>query len=813
MMSIGRVRSTSSLKYYERGDVGEEPAETKWLGQGAEALKVPEGEPWGAAVKRILAETRAQEFFGWDLTFSAPKSVSVVWAAARGERREQMEQAVWGAVRYAVRFLEENCYLSRSGHAGASRDKAGLVVGAVMHTANRSGEPFLHVHGVAANAAYQDSGEFKALYSRDLYRAKMACGALFRCELARLLKDLGFSLRAGRHGNFEIEGVSDEVIRRFSSRSAEVQHAVSGRPWAESAKGREVAALATREEKRAIQRPELEAKWATDLQVLGQGEAERLRGLSEGLQQVRSSESPLQHLQFPKLYRLVAACWHSREQLVKHLGHFSRFDLIRTVANALEVSGLGAEAALVGVKKSIEHGWLVKLGEVRGQTRWTTAPVLEEEAKLLRRAERLSGTVGTSIRAEDVEAFRRAEACSHLNHEQHQALSTLASGPDLQLLRGVAGSGKTMLLKALAALWEAHGYRPLFCAPTHKAVQEIEAATGGRGATAASLLWGRGADLGPKSIVVVDEAAMLGTQDLLQLLKKVVVAGAKVVLVGDENQLQPVERGGGFLALWRRYGGAELVELQRQRGWFREVVRSVVAGDMDVALRLLKKHDRLLEFLDERQAVRAAASLWMEHRTERLSDILAIAGSRRQVEELNEAIREARIAAGELDPMRSVSNGEGRFSVGDRALVLSTARDRGYRSGEVGTVERIAADAVFLRMDRQAARDAELVRVPLWDADEKPCLALGYAVTTYKAQGATAEKVVALAQSEQDSHAAYVQLSRARSEAWVVLSHQQGERLSDVALGMERKRLKELATEAPRLREDRVRDCDYDHCL
>jgi conjugative relaxase-like TrwC/TraI family protein len=801
MMSIGKVRSASALLYYDRGDAGEAPSVVQWIGRGAKALGLENGQSWREAQVVLEGEMGAREFRGWDMTFSVPKSVSVMWAAAGKEARAAIESAVWGAVRYSVRFLEENTHLARCGHAGVEWVKAGMVVGGVMHTANRRGEPHLHVHAIAANAAYLDSGSFGALHSRSIYQAKMVSGALFRCELARELQALlGVELRAGASDTFEVAGVSDDVIRRFSTRAADVQHAVSGKPWAESARGREIAALSTREKKLELSQEALDAKWAEEIQALGRAAPERLRELSGG-----KAMEP--ELRMPTLAQLATACWQGRGHLAQFLGNFSRFDIIRRVASTLETTGMGADAVLDGVKKAFEYGWFVNAGELRGQTRWTTAPVLEEEQKLLRRAARLEAEKGAQVPEADVAAFLARSP--GLSSEQELALQVLAAGTSaLQLLRGVAGSGKTLLLRALSELWDERGFQAVLCAPTHKAVREMEAATGGTGATVASIVRGRGVELSPQSILVVDESSMLSTPDALQLLKKAAVTSAKVILLGDQNQLQPAERGGAFLALWERYGGAELKESHRQRGWLQGVVGSIVQGGMDAALRMLQRQERLFEFVDEIQATRTAAGIWMRERTVDLADTLVVAGTRRQVEDLNDTIRRMRVDAGEIDPMKSVSDGKRRFAVGDRVVLTSTARDKSYFNGEFGTVERVAVDALFVRRDRlgRSAGERDATRVPLVDEWGRAAVQLGYAVTTFRSQGATVEKLIALATIEQDRAATYVQLSRARSDAWLVLSHQRGEGMDDFARALARQSRKSFAVELQQQRDARARE-------
>lgn len=783
MMSIGRVRSIGQLHYYTRGDSGEVVEDVRWMGRGGEALGLADGTDLFDGVRRTFGEREAEAFSGWDMTFSPPKSVSILWAAATEASRRALEQAVWESVRYSIRFLEESCLLGRSGSGGSELEKAGLVVGAVMHTSNRSQEPFLHVHAIAANAAYRDSGRFTALFSRGLYQAKMACGAMFRCALAERLHAMGIELRQGTSGTFEVAGISDDLNRRFSSRAAEIQWTVDGKPWQGSARAKEIAALASRKEKPAITKPQLEERWSRDLSGLGPSELRRIQELS-------LPKQPLKLMAWG--YGTVRA---ALEKLVRHLGHFTRFDVLRVAGSYFETRGIGPDAVRKHVDSLLASRDVLSVGQVKGQERWTTSVVVREEEKLLRRAARLAGRATYPPPKEVVERY--LEGQTGLSAEQQEAVRKLAQGGALQLLCGVAGSGKTRLLKALAGLWRQGDFTPLFFAPTHKAVLEMEAATGIRGQTVASLLYGRGAMLTPRTVMVVDETSMLGTTDALNVLKRAITAGAHLVLVGDYDQMQSVERGGAFYALWKRYSGAVLAEVHRQKpGWFREVVTDIIEDRMDVALRQMKRQGRLVEVEDTRDGVAALAGTWMRERTEVLGDCLAVASTRAEVADLNRAIWEARVEAGEIDPRWSVAKRGRRFTVGDRVVFDSTARDKSYVAGEFGTVRHVGFGYVGVVLDRPLKFLG--VKVPLpnivnvrpFHDPDKPIIRLGYAVTTQKSQGATVEKVFILASANQDRHATYVQMSRARADAWMVISHHPGDRLPDLAKAVGRENRK-----------------------
>jgi conjugative relaxase-like TrwC/TraI family protein len=487
MMSIGRVRSLAQLHYYTRGDSGESVEDVRWMGRGGEALGIADGTDLFEGVRRTYGEREAEAFSGWDMTFSPPKSVSILWAAATEASRRELEQAVWESVRYSIRFLEDSCLLGRSGSGGSQLAKAGLVVGAVMHTSNRSQEPFLHVHAIAANAAYRDSGRFTALFSRGLYQAKMACGAMFRCALAERLHAMGIAVRQGPSGTFEVAGISDELNRRFSSRAAEIQWTVDGKPWQGSAKAKEIAALASRKEKPSITKPLLEERWARDLAGIGQSELRRIQDLS-------LPKQPLKLMAWG--YGTVRA---ALEKLVRHLGHFTRFDALRVAGAYFETRGIGPDAVRKHVDNLLASRDVLSVGKMKGQERWTTSVVVREEEKLLRRAARLAGRATYPPPRDVVERY--LEGQDGLSAEQQEAVRKLARGGALQLLCGVAGSGKTRLLKALAGFWKQGDFTPLFFAPTHKAVMEMEAATGIRGQTVASLLYGRGAMLTPRTVM------------------------------------------------------------------------------------------------------------------------------------------------------------------------------------------------------------------------------------------------------------------------------------------------------------------------
>ncbi len=274
MLSISGIGSADdAADYYEnlseRDDYylesGEPPGQ--WEGHGCAALGL-NGQIEREQFRRVLAgfnpETGGARVSGagdghrpgWDCTFSAPKSVSACWAVAGEAGRDAIQAAHDSSVRAALMLLEDEAATARRGSGGAEHEQtAGLVAAVYQHAASRAQEPQLHSHAVIANMAPRSDGTWGALDGRPLYQWKMAAGAAYRAELASTLARQGFQIEADSD-SFRVAGVPDRLCRRWSSRAAEIDAAAEAR-GATTAKGREAAALSSRQTKNAVDRPAL----------------------------------------------------------------------------------------------------------------------------------------------------------------------------------------------------------------------------------------------------------------------------------------------------------------------------------------------------------------------------------------------------------------------------------------------------------------------------------------------------------------------------------------------------------------------------
>ena len=359
-------------------------------------------------------------------------------------------------------------------------------------------------------------------------------------------------------------------------------------------------------------------------------------------------------------------------------------------------------------------------------------------------------------------ALARAEARGLvLSGEQAEALTHVTDGRDLGIVVGYAGTGKSAMLGVAREAWEAAGYEVRGVALSGIAAENLESGSGIASRTIASLEhgWGRGRDvLTSRDVLVIDEAGMVGTRQLERVLSHAAEAGAKVVLVGDPQQLQSIEAGAAFRSIFERHGGAEIGEVRRQReGWQRDATRDLATGRTRDAIHAYdtrgmvhaaptreQARDDLIDRWDrDRQASPGQSRIILTHTND-------------EVRALNEAARERLRNAGDLgDDVRvTVERGERSFAGGDRVMFLQNERGLGVKNGTLGIVEQVSERSMSVRTD-----DARSVAFDLKDYDR---IDHGYAATIHKAQGMTVDRTHVLATPGLDAHGSYVALSRHR---------------------------------------------------
>ena len=407
---------------------------------------------------------------------------------------------------------------------------------------------------------------------------------------------------------------------------------------------------------------------------------------------------------------------------------------------------------------------LVELGQDgRGEDRFTTREMIEAEQRLHRAAEMMAERERHEIRDRDREAaLARAEARGLvLSGEQADALAHITDGRDLGVVVGYAGTGKSAMLGVAREAWEAAGYEVRGAALSGIAAENLENGSGVASRTLASLehAWGQGRDrLTTRDVLVIDEAGMVGTRQLERVLSHAAEAGAKVVLVGDPQQLQSIEAGAAFRSIFERHGGAEIAEVRRQReDWQRDATRDLATGRTGEAIRAYDRWGMVHEAASRDQARDDLIEGWdRDRQASPDKSRIILTHTNDEVRALNEAARGRMRQAGDLgdDVHLKVERGERSFARGDRIMFLQNERGLGVKNGTLGTILEVSPQSMTVRTD-----DGRNVSFDLKEYDR---LDHGYAATIHKAQGMTVDRTHVLATPGLDAHGSYVALSRHR---------------------------------------------------
>jgi Ti-type conjugative transfer relaxase TraA len=336
----------------------------------------------------------------------------------------------------------------------------------------------------------------------------------------------------------------------------------------------------------------------------------------------------------------------------------------------------------------------------------------------------------------------------------------------LKAVVGVAGSGKSTLLAAAREAFEAEGYTVKGAALSGIAAENLEIASGIQSRTLASYeyTWKEGRDaLSPKDVLVIDEAGMIGTKQLERMLAAADHARAKVILVGDPEQLQAIEAGAAFRGVLGQSGMVELTQVRRQsEDWAREATQALSLGRTADAIKAYGDRGALVAGDTHEDARAKLLAAWATDRRERPAESqLILAYTRDDVRALNRAAREVLQAEGQLGAGEKIETTRGarEMAAGERVMFLKNDKTLGVKNGSIGTLERIHNGVLQVRLD---GADDRRVAV---DTRQYQEVDYGYASTIHKSQGATVDRSYVLASRYFDRHTSYVALSRHRTHA------------------------------------------------
>ncbi|HEX3565456.1 MAG TPA: MobF family relaxase, partial [Acidimicrobiales bacterium] len=896
MLSIGRLGTAGGAEYYldkvansvDDYYLGRGEAPGQWIGAAAEDLGLV-GQVDGDGLRNLLAgmsaaadslgsQLRQGRRPGYDLTFSAPKGASLLWAFGPWQVRDAISVAHDRAVGAVVDHLSvEACYVRR-GHGGTRLIEAdGFIGAAFRHRTSRAGDPQLHTHVVVPNLVRAADGKWSAPDGRQLYAWAKTAGTLYQSALRTELAPLGLAWQVRRNGLGELRDIPRTILGSFSKRRADIQAAME--EWGfETHRSSRTVTLATRDRKplAAPGTDVLREMWSAQLASIelpdgegglrpatvddltaaldkvssdppGPDETEAiLRGLcgedgvslddweieEGGVLETHASletqaASMARALSTTRATSMTGATSMTRSAPdtrtlpVTLLGStFSRRDAIAAVARAFDVT---PDQALDLTRVLLERDSVIRVladpetgfEHVRtrngstvpttsGDRRYTTADLLAAERRITGSAvERLAdgtGLVGSGTVDQVLEAH------PHLDGEQAAGIrSLLTSGNGYDLVIGQAGTGKSTLLHAAREGWEAAGFRVIGAAVAARTAADLEAATGIPSSSLTQLLadLNEAGGLTSRHVVVVDEAAMVGSRPLDRLRSHVDATGAKLVLVGDNRQLSSIDAGGALRSLSTELGShvVTLTTNRRQAGtdqqWERDALVALRDGQVTPAIEAYAEHGRVSvcgTIGDAR--LRLIEDWWAVHH-DHTTAILAV--RRSDVAALNDMVRARRQAAGELG--EEIRVGDRSFSIGDRVIFGRNRRVREAiepgqdhlgdtirirngtfatvvgatgRHGKVvtreGDIPRATGDVAVDKQWVASIATADSLVVELDDGRHavlpsdyaETSMALGYALTVFRAQGITVDHTFGLGGDSLFQEAGYTQLSRGR---------------------------------------------------
>ena len=727
---------------------------------------------------------------GWEACLTPPKDVSVLWSQMLPNDRERLQTVHWQAAEATFRLIEQKFAFSRVGKLGRCRVRVGLVVPMFEHASARPVEhhppdPNLHIHAQPLNLGVDSQGKTRGIDPLPIFRNQKLLTAFGRAKLAAGLRaEFGLIIQATSKG-FRIQGVPRDLVQAYSKRRQQIlaylaKHSQTG------GKAAARAALVTRSRKDPlISRQELIEAWRRENAAAGFNDHYVARLLRHGPRKPKGS-----------IQLVVKAALAG---LTQQKNHFTRRDLLLTSLSILPEFGLDPEPIFDYVDTFLKNDPnIVPLAGARGNPRYTTKQILKEERRMLAALDRLQQRPGLAL--SDRELDRQLRKRPSLRTDQRQLVQHLTQHRSaLRIGLGWAGTGKTFALKTSVDGWKRQGYRVLGVAPTGEAASVLAKEIGIECQTVTKLLgdfrlplsaalvhhvrqfiraakrkrtWAfrqpRPVKITKKTILLVDEAGMIGTRHMRMIGELVAKGGGTLCLIGDPGQLPAVDSTPPLQALTRLHTSAALTHIQRQKAaWARRAAKAFAKGNVTEALQLFaEKHsitvrDSIEEAIQQACLDWTAEGLLTPHRAAVLANTNEICHT------ANTLCQEHRLRAGTIEASRSIRITdeqrdrvyESNAHLFDRVLFTFNSRGRhgyGVNNGTLGTITAISpfTSEIAVLLDHGGT-----VRI---NVAKFPHIRLGYAMTTHKAQGASIPRVYAIVGGElQNLPASYVQATRA----------------------------------------------------
>ncbi len=782
MLTIGKLgTSRGRLEYYDAqvaagvedyyAGRGESPG--RWRGAGARALglstrgtvkrhefmRLMRGcDPADGSVLRAMGARSTVA--GFDLTFSTPKSVSVLFAIGDDHTAGELLAAHEHAVDAALAYLEREACATRRGRDGVERlCGEGFIAASYRHRMSRAGDPQLHTHVVVANMTEADA-RYTALDARALYQHKSVGGAVYRAVLRSQVRErlpwAGWH-RVGR-GLFELDGVPEPVRRHFSQRRVEIEE-----------RAFELAGAGSRELSRErMQTIALSTRRAKTYGVDGASWRDQARaraaehGLGENEVAALSTRRPTA-ASAPDLERETRRLSGSKGLTERH-NTFARRHALAELAGAFAQGATMMDLEAAADRYLTDPTVAPLQPDADSAQRYTTHELLALERELVAGTERRADERTGLVTADTVDQVLSTYT-PRLNEEQAHVVRAIAeSGRGVDAVTALAGTGKTTTVGALAAAYRQAGWRVLGAAPTARAARALRELAGIEADTIHAQLVSvrRDRGLDARTVLVLDEAGMAPTRASAALLALAERAGAKVIAIGDPGQLTAVEAGGWLATIARTQRGPALREVMRQHDPSeRQALEALHDGDPSAYL--AHKHDEISVHETEIAALLDVRDSW--HAAQRRAgarSVVMIARDNLTRERLNHAARAALKTEGALAES-GVYIGGREYSPGDRVVARQNDRTKDLDNGSIGTVLAVDREWFSMILQTDTGQTCRLDHDYIADHIEH-----AYALTAHAAQGATVTWAAVVGRPQDFTREwAYTAVSRAREQTQI----------------------------------------------
>ena len=625
---------------------------------------------------------------GYDLVFSAPKSVSLLHALGDEPVRRAVNEAHTRAWQAALQYLEDEACVIRRGKGGHIREHAGgFVAAAYQHRTSRAQDPQLHTHVIVANMARSPTdGQYRALDGEAILKTyRLAAGYLYQAQLRHeLTRSLGVGWREPVKGMAEIQGVPSQVLREFSRRRLQVvdQLEQTGRVGWRSA---QLAAVTTRERKEPVDLPQLREEWLA--------RAAEHRFTTCELHAVLDS-SPARDYAEQELNE-VSARLVGPYGITERQTTFTEPELIQAWANTL-TQGADAQQIRQLTTQTLSNTAVQRVARSGGQAcpgRYSTRELIDAERRALDVLERGKSANAPTVSKEALsEAIRARCNPIALSAEQRRMVEHATLTPDrIVCAVGHAGAGKTAATRTIRDAFQRAGVPVIGAAPSGAAAERLQDDTGIASQTLHRLLHATARDGGlPRDcVLVVDEAGMAETRVLAPLLEQIERADGKAILVGDPAQLPAVGAGGLLATVAERAGAVELVQNRRQHEPEERAALRAIRNGCGRDYLAHAENDGRLTVHDNTGALRARLLAdWWKHARANSTDNIMIALRRIDVNELNTLARLLMDADGQLGPDHLQVAGR-EYATGDRVVCRRNSHNLNVRNGTRATITQV----------------------------------------------------------------------------------------------------------------------------